>query len=225
MKAAWLEAAYADPVQHVRIAEGHDLDYVFSEIGALVEESDEGYRRIMDIVRNLKSFARVDTEATFGDYDLDAGIESTLVVAQNEIKYVADVDLRLGGLPLIEASGGEVNQVLLNILVNSAQAIEGQKRQSKGHILVETRIEGGYAVCEISDDGPGIPEIMRLFIFDPFFTTKEPGKGTGLGLSISYDIIVNKHGGRLLVGDSVLGGALFRIELPVSRVQSKPTPA
>jgi len=218
MKAAWQEAADADPVLHARIAEGQDLDYVFSEIGALVEESDEGYRRIMDIVKNLKSFARVDTETSFGNYNLDAGIESTLVVARNEIKYVADVELRLGGLPPIEASGGEVNQVLLNILVNSAQAIEGQKRQGNGHILVETRIEGDRAICEISDDGPGIPDIMRLIIFDPFFTTKEPGKGTGLGLSISYDIIVNKHGGRLTVGDSVMGGALFRIELPLSRI-------
>ena len=224
LKAAWQEAAAADPVLHASIAERQDLDYVFSEIGALVEESDDGYRRIMDIVKNLKSFARLDTDATFGDYDLDAGIQSTLVVARNEIKYVAEVELKLGGLPHIDASGGEINQVLLNILVNSAQAIEGQKRQGNGHILVETWIEGDRAICEISDDGPGIPEIMRLIIFDPFFTTKEPGKGTGLGLSISYDIIVNKHGGRLTVGDSALGGALFRIELPIRRVTPVASP-
>jgi len=223
MRDAWQEASVADPAQHGHIAEGHDLDYVFSEIPALVEESDEGYRRIMDIVKNLKSFARVDTNADFGNYDLDAGIASTLVVARNEIKYVADVELKLGRLPPIEASGGEVNQVLLNILVNAAQAIEGQKRHEKGLILVETWIEGDRAICEISDDGPGIPGIMNLIIFDPFFTTKDPGKGTGLGLSISYDIIVNKHGGRLTVGESMLGGALFRIELPVRRIEPNPS--
>ncbi|MEI6873973.1 MAG: ATP-binding protein [Spirochaetota bacterium] len=224
LRRAWEEASALDPETHGKIGEKLDLDYVFSEIGALVTESDEGYARIMEIVKNLKNFARADAEISYGPYDLDAGVQSTLVVARNEIKYVADIELRLGGLPPIEAAGGEINQVLLNILVNSAQAIEAQKRKEKGRIVIETRIEGEKAICVIGDDGPGIPENMKLRVLDPFFTTKEPGKGTGLGLSISYDIIVHKHGGRLIVGDSDLGGAEFRLELPVSRPVEKGGP-
>jgi signal transduction histidine kinase len=136
-------------------------------------------------------------------------------MARNEIKYVADVELDLGPVEPVKATGGELNQVLLNLLVNSAQAIESQKRKEKGRILVRTREEGGKVVLVIADDGPGIPEDLRLQVFDPFFTTKDPGKGTGLGLSISYDIIVRKHGGAIRISTSSLGGAEFRIELPI----------
>jgi len=196
-----------------------DIDKIerrFSEVENMLSESDEGLSRIMNIVGSLKSFSRVEQSGDFSLYDVNAGIESTIVVARNEIKYVADIRLNLGDLPPINAKGSEINQVILNILVNAAQAIESKKRDKKGSIEIRTSSSGENVMIEIQDDGPGIPEEARMKIFDPFFTTKEPGKGTGLGLSISYDIIVAKHGGRLNV-DSVPGkGTTFTIALPVA---------
>ncbi|MGO8694438.1 MAG: ATP-binding protein [Rectinemataceae bacterium] len=215
LRKAWDEASSTDPETLGAIAQRSDLEYVFGEIQSIFSESDDGYRRIMDIVSNLKSFARSEAEAAMAPYDLNRGIESTLAVARNEIKYVAEVELVLADIPQVEAAGGEINQVLLNLLVNAAQAIADRKRESIGHIRVATGIFENRVYCEISDDGPGIPPELRLKIFDPFFTTKEPGKGTGLGLSISYDIVVNKHRGRITVDDAPGGGALFRLELPM----------
>jgi signal transduction histidine kinase len=137
-------------------------------------------------------------------------------MARNEIKYVAEVETGFCGVPKVQAVGGSINQVLLNILVNAAQAIASQKRGSPGHILVRTTVDEGRVICEIEDDGPGVPDDIKERVFDPFFTTKSAGKGTGLGLSLSYDIIVNRHQGSLSVADSTLGGALFKLELPIT---------
>jgi PAS domain S-box-containing protein len=223
VRSAWEEAASVDPAALGSIARRADLEYVFGEIGSIFAESEEGFRRIMEIVANLKSFARSDAETAMAPYDLNKGVESTLAVARNEIKYVAEVELELAELPKIEAAGGEINQVLLNLLVNAAQAIAERKRDSLGRIKVVTGTIEDRVYCAISDDGPGIKPELRLKIFDPFFTTKEPGKGTGLGLSISYDIVVNKHRGRLTVDDTPGGGALFRFELPVRHPPSEST--
>jgi two-component system, NtrC family, sensor kinase len=216
MRGAWEEAAASDGERLAGIAARYDLDYVLGEVESVLSESDEGFRRIIDIVQSLKSFARVEKSQVLSSYNLNEGVKSTLVVARNEIKYVADVELDLGEIPPIMALGGEINQVFLNILVNAAQAIESQKREGKGSIRIVTARSGDRVVVTIADDGPGIPLENRLKIFDPFFTTKEPGKGTGLGLALSYDIVARKHGGVLILEDSPLGGALFRIELPIS---------
>ncbi len=185
-------------------------------IEQLRQESEEGFSRIIRIVQDLKSFSRVDQGDARELYDLNSGIESTLVVAWNEIKYVAEVEKDLAELPKISARGGEINQVLLNILVNAAQAIGSQGRPSKGTIRIRTGSEKGWVRLEIGDDGPGIPEKIRSRIFDPFFTTKAPGEGTGLGLSISYNIIVNNHGGRIRVESQEGRGTTFIIELPAA---------
>jgi two-component system, NtrC family, sensor kinase len=216
LRQAWTEAAKIDPLAHEAIAKKLDLDYVLEETEALIAESDDGFKRIIDIVQNLKTFARVDSKPIMGQYDLNEGIKSTLVVVRNELKYVAEVELDLEPMPPLRALGNEINQVLLNILVNAGQAIGSQGRKDKGHILVTTGLEGDWALLTISDDGPGIPEENRLKVFDPFYTTKAPGKGTGLGLSISYDIITRKHGGTIGLSTSPLGGAQFSIALPIS---------
>ncbi|MCX7023924.1 MAG: ATP-binding protein [Spirochaetes bacterium] len=215
MKKRWHEGTAGSGTMPAAIDRG-GIDRLFSEIDGVFAESDEGFVRIMGIVANLKSFSREDRSGEFEHYDLNGGIESTLSVAWNEIKYVAEVRKELGELPPLRAKGGEINQVILNILVNAAQAIEGQKRPGKGMITIRTAAKADRVILEIGDDGPGIPEAIRNRIFDPFFTTKEPGKGTGLGLSISYDIIVARHKGNLNVADAPGGGTLFTIELPVA---------
>lgn len=216
IRSAWEEVKAGSGAFAAEIERRRNLPYLFSEIDKMFVESDEGFGRIMRIVSNLKSFSRVEQGAEQEPYDVNAGIESTLVVARNEIKYVADVRKDLGELPQINARGGEVNQVILNILVNAAQAIEAQKRKDKGLIEIRTGTAGDHVVITIHDDGPGIPQEIRSRIFDPFFTTKEPGKGTGLGLSISYDIIVSKHGGQLTVDSSPGSGTTFTVELPIA---------
>ena len=179
-------------------------------------ESTEGYERIIRIVADLKTFSRLDQGEGFAEYDLNAGIESTLVVAWNEIKYVADVEKQLGNIPKIMARGNELNQVWLNLLVNAAQAIEGAKKEVRGRIIIKTWEEKGYVMVSIKDNGPGIPESIRKKIFDPFFTTKEPGKGTGLGLSISYNIIVENHKGQIIVNTEPGQATEFVVILPLS---------
>ena len=189
---------------------------VFSDAEAIFAESRDGFERIVKIVSNLKNFSRVDRTGDFDDFDLNAGIESTLVVAWNEIKYVSEVRKNLGELPHIRANGSELNQVVLNIIVNAAQALGSLKKSEKGLIEITTRLEKNQVILSIHNDGPGIPQAIQNRIFDPFFTTKEPGKGTGLGLSISYDIIVNKHGGQLWVESDDSSGTTFFISLPVA---------
>ena len=213
---AWESAAPALPPELRReILESEDLAFAAEELPNLFTESDDGFARIVEIVSQLKAFSRVDSEPHRAQYDLEHGIESTLVVAWNEIKYVADVERDYGGVRTVEAEGGPINQVLLNILVNAAQAIASQVKKEKGRITIRTRENPPYVVCEIEDDGPGMTEEIKKRIFDPFFTTKDSDKGTGLGLSISNDIIVAKHRGRLTVRSEPGKGAVFTIALPM----------
>ncbi|MCA1949909.1 MAG: PAS domain-containing protein [Treponema sp.] len=189
----------------------------FDSIKEVLIESSEGFERIIRIVSDLKTFSRLDQGEGFDEYDVNAGIESTLVVAWNEIKYVADVEKRFGSIPKIMARGNELNQVWLNILLNAAQAIEEAKKEEHGRIVIKTWDEKDYIMVSIKDNGPGIPESIRKKIFDPFFTTKEPGKGTGLGLSISYSIIVETHKGHINVNSDMGKGTEFLIALPKNR--------
>jgi len=192
------------------------IDYILEDIQALFDESEDGLERVSAIVQNLKDFSRIDRAEEFEEYNINDGIKSTLVMAKNEIKYDSDVKTELAELPMIYCNSGQINQVILNITLNAAQAILSQEREDRGHILIKTYASQEDVICEITDDGPGIaPEILDK-IFDPFFTTKEPGKGTGLGLGVSYDIIVTKHNGQLLVESSPDEGAKFTIKLPRS---------
>jgi two-component system NtrC family sensor kinase len=191
------------------------IDFILEDIQRLFVDSKEGVDRTVEIIQNLRDFSRIDQPGSRDEYDLNEGIKSTLVMAKNEIKYDADVETDLTELPLIYCHCGQVNQVLLNILVNAAQAIKSQERDDRGAIKIKTYASDDGVVCEISDDGPGIPPDNVSKIYDPFFTTKPPGKGTGLGLNIAYDIIVNKHNGKLLVDSKVGEGTKFTIKLPI----------
>jgi len=191
------------------------LDFLFEDVPDLFSESKEGFQRITSIIENLRSFSRVDHSDTIKEHDLNKAIENTLVVAKNEIKYSTNVKKNLSEIPLVECHGNEINQVFLNIIVNASHAIKSQNRQEKGTIEIKTYEKEGNVYCEIEDDGPGIPQNIIDKIFDPFFTTKEVGKGTGLGLNISYDIIVNKHKGKLTVESEMGKGTTFIIMLPV----------
>lgn len=192
-----------------------DLEAWYEEAESIFSESKDGFERIRKIVDGLKRFAHADDRDDFSLYDVNAGIESTLGMAWNEIKYNAEVRKNFSPLPAIRANGNEINQVLLNILVNAAQAIGSRGHAGLGHIDITTRVEGESVLVVIADDGPGISRESLGKVFDHFFTTKEPGKGTGLGLSISYDIVTGKHGGSLWVESEPGKGASFYILLPV----------
>lgn len=191
------------------------IDFILEDIKRLFDDSREGLDRTIEIIQNLRDFSRIDQPGSRDECDLNEGIKSTLVVAGNEIKYDADVKTEFSELPLFFCHSGQINQVLLNILVNASQAIKSQERDDRGTITIRTYASDDGSVCEISDDGPGIPPDILSKIFDPFFTTKPPGKGTGLGLSVSYGIVVNKHNGELLVDSTVGEGTKFTIKLPI----------
>jgi two-component system, NtrC family, sensor kinase len=211
---AWAELSAEQRERAAQITKRLDLDFAIENLKRMDEESADGIDRIVRIVSNLKSFARKNVDGEKAPYDMNGGVNSTLVMAANELKYVANVELNLGEVPTINANGNEINQVILNILVNASQAIAEQKRSEKGRIRIATCRRGSGVECVISDDGPGMaPEVMGN-IFEPFFTTKESGKGTGLGLSISNDIITGKHGGSLSVESAPGKGATFTIYLP-----------
>ena len=193
------------------------IDFILDDIQGLFEESSEGLERVTAIVQNLRDFSRIDQAEAFDSYNLNEGIQATLVVARNAIKYDADVELELGTIPPVPCCSGQINQVFLNILVNAAQAIKEQKREDRGCIVVSTQADDQFVTCRVRDDGPGIPPEVIKKVFDPFFTTKPTGKGTGLGLSVSYDIIVNKHRGELIVNSQVGQGTEFVIRLPLQQ--------
>ena len=203
-----------------------DLDYVLDNLPAALDRSLDGLNRVSVIVRSMKDFAHPDQTA-MEDLDLNRAIESTLVVARNEFKYVADVDTDFGDLPLVKCHGGEINQVVLNIIVNAAHAIADIVRDTtaRGRITIKTRHQGEDVVISIADTGAGIPEAIRHKVFNPFFTTKEVGKGTGQGLAIARSVVHEKHGGRLDCESEPGSGATFTILLPVAGFRSVPRAA
>lgn len=188
-----------------------DLDYLKTDIQSLLAESREGLMRVKKIVLDLKDFSRSggDEEWQWGDVRL--GLETTLSVVWNELKYKCEVIKEYGQLPLIQCLPSQLNQVFMNLLVNAAQAIE-----VKGIVTIRTGQERDQIWVEIADTGTGIAAEDLPRLFDPFFTTKPVGQGTGLGLSVSYSII-EKHRGRIEVHSEAGKGATFRVWLPVNQ--------
>ena len=193
-----------------------DMDYLVEEIPRAIHQSLEGVGRVSSIVKAMKEFSHPTMEMTA--VDLNQAIESTVTVARNEWKYVAEVDLDLDrSLPAVPCLPGEINQVVLNMIVNAAHAIAEVvgESQEKGTIRIRTRLHGEWAEVQISDTGSGMPEEVRARVFDPFFTTKRVGQGTGQGLSIAHAVIVKKHGGVVSVESESGRGTTFRFLLPL----------
>ena len=192
-----------------------DLEFLQKDIVCLVEESIDGANRVKRIVDNLKDFSRVDTDE-WHYANLENGLDSTLNIVWNEVKYKAEVRRAYAGLPEIECVASQINQVFLNLLVNAAQAIE-----ERGVITLTTGYDEEYVWVEVADTGCGIRLEHQGKIFEPFFTTKPVGKGTGLGLSLAYGI-VKRHQGRLEVHSELGKGSRFRLVLPRRRATGVP---
>lgn len=195
-----------------------DYDFLKEEIPKAIERSQNGIKRVSKIVQAMKSFAYHSGKKKSLS-NINKGIEVTVAISRNEWKYVADLIMLLDdNIPLVVCSLDEINQVILNMIVNAAHAIEeryGKETSNKGEIKIVTSVENEFVIIEISDTGIGIDQEKINRIFDPFYTTKEVGKGTGQGLAISHDIIVNKHNGKILVESERSKGTIFKIHLPV----------
>ena len=200
-----------------------DLGYLVQEFPTALERALDGLSRVTQIVRSMRMFARQDTN-TMTTVDLNAAVESTLAIARNEYKYVADVVTEFGPLPPVVCHAGAINQVILNLLINAAHAIADRDPLGgeRGTISVATREDGDSAVISIRDTGSGIAEQVRGQIFDPFFTTKAVGRGTGQGLSISRKVIVDRHGGTLTFDTEVGRGTTFYIRIPIAGPAATP---
>jgi two-component system, NtrC family, sensor kinase len=185
------------------------LDYILEDSKDLITESLEGAERVRTIVKNLKSFARVD-EAERKKSDINECLTSTINIAWNELKYKASLVKELGDIPLIRCYPQQINQVFMNLLVNAAQAIDKQ-----GEITVKTWHVDSSIYASVTDTGCGMTPAVMNRIFEPFYTTKDVGKGTGLGLSIIYDIIKN-HNGEISVESEPGQGTTFTVRLPVT---------
>jgi signal transduction histidine kinase len=186
-----------------------DFGFLRTDLGQLISESQQGMARVAKIVSDLKDFAHAENKE-WRWTDLNSGLDSTLNIVWNEIKYHCTVNKSYGDIPEVYCISSQINQVLLNLLVNAAQSIP-----EKGEITIRTGQTGEEVFIAIADTGSGIPAENLARIFEPFFTTKPVGKGTGLGLSISYDI-VQKHRGRLEVESTVGEGTTFTVWLPVN---------
>ncbi|MUF02777.1 response regulator [Pseudomonas sp. CCM 7893] len=189
---------------------GMDLEFLKEDVPILIRESKEGIGRVVQIVKDLKDFSRVDNDQSWQWANLQQGIDSTLNIVASELKYKADVIKQYQALPEIECLASQINQVVMNLIINAAQAM-GPER---GTITISNGVEGKNVWLEVADNGCGIAPQSLQKIFDPFFTTKPVGEGTGLGLSLSYGI-VKKHHGNISVSSELGKGTIFRVVLPI----------
>ena len=190
---------------------GEDLAALLDDVAPLLDDTRDGLVRLEEIVGGLNRFARTDPPEG-KVFDVNQCVEDTLKIMHNELKYRAKVVVDLEPLPTLSGKPGEINQVILNLLINAAQAMTGF-----GEIHISTRAVGDSVELRVRDNGPGIPPEVRSQLFKPFFTTKPAGAGTGLGLSISR-AIVESHGGTIEAENRPDGGAEFRVTLPTAAV-------
>ncbi|RME97902.1 MAG: ATP-binding protein [Chloroflexi bacterium] len=226
-----LAAAKAGPVSPEQVdaleqaTRSARVEYLLAELPLAAEEAMDGVGRVTQIVKAMKEFSHPGVEEKTS-ININRAIQSTITVARNEWKYVANLTTDFApDLPPVPCLPGEFNQVILNILINAAHAIaeaNGPDPAEKGDITVSTRRDDDWVVIKISDTGTGIPKEIQPKIFDPFFTTKEVGRGTGQGLAISHSVIVEKHGGTISVESKPGHGSTFTVRLPL---HASPQPA
>lgn len=207
---ALLGTAHAEKLRAIR--EAVEIDYLKEDIPALMTESREGIVRVRKIVQDLKDFSRASSSQEWTWANIHQGLDSTLNIVNNEIKYKAEVVREYGDVPEIECLPGELNQVFLNLLMNAADAVD----KPGGCIKLSTGASAESVWIAVEDNGSGIaPEVIGR-VFDPFFTTKPIGKGTGLGLSLSYGI-VQKHGGTIVAESTPGERTCFTVTLPIEQ--------
>ncbi len=214
-----------------------DIDLVFlqEDLPKMLSSMKVGTERIRQIVLSLRTFSRMD-EAEIKPVNIHEGLDSTLMILQHRLKARAErpeIELvkNYGTLPMVECYAGQLNQVFMNILVNAIDALEESSAQrayqelkeNPGRIEIRTSVVGGgWVEVAIADNGPGIPQAIQQRIFDPFFTTKPIGKGTGMGMSISYQIVTEKHGGKLKCWSTAEGGTEFKLQIPIRQHLREP---
>lgn len=197
----------------------NDYGFIIEDIYEIIGDTNDGLNRVKEIVKSLRSFSRLDAFKEYTKYNLNEGINETLVIAKNEYKYIADIEKKLDDIPDIEAYSGEINQVILNIIINSVHAIKSNKENIEhGLIEIETAlVNESHVMFSVADNGCGMNKETISRIFDPFYTTKDVGVGTGLGLSITYEIITNKHNGTIDVESFENVGTTIKIILPLKQ--------
>jgi signal transduction histidine kinase len=217
---AQYQAKFVQSLRDLKVMMRDDeLESNLEEAQDLAKDSIDGLADLTEIAQSLKDFSRLD-RAPIGSFDVNAGLDRTLVIARNVVKHKADIHKFYGEIPEIECAPSQINQVFLNLITNAAQAIE-----TKGEIVITTKMrDAGHVAIAISDTGCGIPEENLSKIRDPFFTTKEVGTGTGLGLSI-VDEIIRSHSGELLVESKVGHGSTFTVVLPLRQNAQAAQPA
>ncbi len=209
-------------LKNVQASEESDLPYLLEQTPKAIDRALDGLHRVTTIVRSMKEFAHPGSK-DMQCVDLNRAIQTTLTLARNEYKYVAELQTDFAeDLPHVQCFAGDLNQVVLNLIVNASHAVGDAVcgTESKGRIIVKTKREGNDAVIAIADTGTGIPEHCQDRIFDPFFTTKEVGKGTGQGLVIARAIVVDKHKGQLSFETAIGEGTTFYVRLPITQQAS-----
>ncbi len=202
------------------VEKANKLSFIEEDLEGLFKDTNEGINRIRKIINALRNFAHKNIKENKEDYNINEGITNTLVIVQNEIKYSTEVSTNLSEVPYIKANGGEINQVLLNLIINSAHAVKEKSEKGNlvnekiGKIKISSNYDENFVYCSVEDNGIGIPKEYLNKVLEPFFTTKPVGKGTGLGLSISYDIVVDKHKGDISIESMENEWTRVTIKLP-----------
>ncbi len=210
------EECYQSQIEAIhQVEQEYELDYICEEMPLASSQSLDGVERVRSIVKAMKDFSHGGILDEPVSFDLNNALESTLTVARNELKYAANIETDFGEIPTLSGYPNELNQVFLNLFVNGAHAIEELKRNELGTIHVQTKVDGMCVVVSISDTGCGMSEEVKSKMFDPFFTTKEVGKGSGQGLAIAHNIVVEKHGGKIVVDSTEGEGTTFHVYLPM----------
>ena len=210
-------ADLADQVHQIRDKEKElDIEMLLEDVPNILQDQKGGLERISAITASMKGYSYKNVFNEIVDSNLNKIVQDVVAIAKPETSFVAEIDLDLGSIPSVRCNSSQINQVLLNLILNSVHAIKSQNRSALGKIKIKTWSTVDHVFCSVRDDGHGVPDDLRDKVFSPFFTTKAPGEGTGLGLSISYDIIVQKHHGQITLTCPEDGGTVFTIALPLN---------